>query len=486
VSALLVIGHSLSEAFFMFWDTLWALVLGFALSGAVQAFVSRREMRRLLGNHRPVTLARSAGLGAASSSCSYAASALAKSLFARGADFTASMVFMLASTNLVVELGLVLWLLIGWQFTLAEYVGGAIMVALLGIALPRLIPARMLQAARGRLNRGGAGDAAHEHGASGGAGDDEPARSPLRARLREKGRWADAAGYTVSDMTMLRKELLIGFVVAGFLAVAVPTGVWQSLFLTGHGFASSLENAVLGPFLAVISFVCSVGNVPLAAALWHGGISFSGVIAFLFADLITLPLVLIYRKFYGTRLALRLFGVLWLVASAGGLAVEYLFSGLGLLPSARPTVVAQMGFAWNYTTFLNIAAIAAFGVIYWAYRHRERLGGGAGYAKDPVCGMQVETANAPATAEHQTATVYFCSDACRERFLAEPGKHASGAGAPPAGGSATDPVCGMAVDPAQAAISEDYAGRTYYFCSPDCRETFLADPAALLHTSARR
>jgi uncharacterized membrane protein YraQ (UPF0718 family)/YHS domain-containing protein len=414
----LTIGHSLSEAFFMFWNTLWALVLGFALSGAVQAFVSRREMRRLLGDHRPAALGRAAGLGAASSSCSYAASALAKSLFARGADFTASMVFMLASTNLVIELGLVLWLLVGWQFTLAEYVGGAIMIALLGVALPRLVPARLLEAARERLNRDSDAGAAQQHGDA--ADGDEPAGAPLRARLRQRGRWADAAGYTVSDLTMLRKELLIGFLVAGFLAVAVPTAAWQSLFLTGHGFASSLENAVLGPFLALISFVCSVGNVPLEAALWQGGISFGGVIAFIFADLITLPLVLIYRKFYGTRLSLRLFGVLWFVASAGGLAVEYLFGGLGLLPHARPSVVATRGFEWNYTTFLNIAAILTFAVIYWAYRHRDRLGGGAGYANDPVCGMQVEQANAPATAVHEGATVYFCSDSCRERFVADP------------------------------------------------------------------
>jgi YHS domain-containing protein/uncharacterized membrane protein YraQ (UPF0718 family) len=439
-------------------------------------------MRRLLGNHRPAALGRASLLGAASSSCSYAASALAKSLFARGADFTASMVFMVASTNLVVELGLVLWLLIGWQFTLAEYVGGAIMIALLGIALPRLIPARMFEAARERLNRETTPSTGHGHEANG----EDQVNVPLRARLREKGRWADAAGYTVSDLSMLRKELLIGFVVAGFLAVAVPASAWQSLFLTGHGFWSSLENAVLGPFLALISFVCSVGNVPLAAALWQGGISFGGVVAFIFADLITLPLVLIYRKFYGTRLSLRLFGVMWLVMSAGGLAVEYLFAGLDLLPSARPTVVAHMGFEWNYTTFLNIAALVLFAVIYWAYRHRERLGGGVGYAKDPVCGMQVEQANAPASAVHEEATVYFCSDGCRERFVADPGKYSGGASESLEGRSETDPVCGMAVDPENAAASADYAGRTYYFCNPGCRDTFTADPESVLHTSARR
>jgi YHS domain-containing protein len=402
------------------------------------------------------------------------------------------MVFMAASTNLVVELGLVLWLLIGWQFTLAEYIGGAVMIVLLGLALPRLIPARITGAARSRLaGDPGVGRAAgHGHGgdqdadrAGADSGDDVLARTPLRARLADRGKWADAAGYTVSDLTMLRKELLTGFVVAGFLAVAVPAVFWQSLFLTGHGFWSSLENAVLGPFLALISFVCSVGNVPLAAALWHGGISFGGVIAFIFADLITLPLVLIYRKFYGTRLALRLLAVFWLVMSAAGLAVEYLFAGLHLLPAGRPAVVAATHFSLNYTTFLNIAALALFAVIYWAYRHREGLGGGTGYAKDPVCGMQVEQHNAPATTAYDGETVYFCSDHCRERFTADPDKFtgAPAAGAPGGGDEAvTDPVCGMTVAPGQAAASERYAGRTYYFCAPGCRAAFVAGPLAHL------
>ncbi|MGH3413727.1 MAG: permease [Marmoricola sp.] len=467
-----VIGDSLAEAFFMFWDTLWALVLGFALSGAVQAFVSRRQMRRVLGDHGPAALGRASLLGAASSSCSYAASALAKSLFARGADFTASIVFMVASTNLVVELGLVLWLLVGWQFTLAEYVGGAIMIVLLGLVLPRMVPARVADAARERLN----------HGDNADSGADPDASGTLGVRLRDRGRWADAASYTISDLTMLRKELLAGFVVAGFLAMAVPTAFWQSLFLTGHGFWSSLENAVLGPLLALISFVCSVGNVPLAAALWHGGISFGGVIAFVFADLITIPLLLIYRKFYGTRVTLRLLATFWLVMSVGGLAVEYLFDALGLLPGSRPTVVAAEHFSWNYTTFLDIAALLLFALVYWAHRNRERLGGGIGYATDPVCGMQVETTSAPASLSHHGSAVYFCSDRCRDRFEADPGKYAAAdAGRePPQDGSVTDPVCGMHVDPERAGASETYAGRTYHFCGPGCRDVFAADPLAHL------
>ena len=224
---------------------------------------------------------------------------------------------------------------------------------------------------------------------------------------------------------MLRKELVIGYLIAGLATVLVPTWVWQSLFLTGHGFWSSLENVVLGPFLAVIAFVCSVGNVPLAAALWSGGISFGGVIAFVFADLITLPLLLIYRKYYGTRFTLRLLAVFWVVMSGAGLAVEYLFAALGWVPETRPVMPAMSGIGWNYTSWLNLAALAVFAVLYWLYRNRERFGGGVGYATDPVCGMQVETANAPATATHHGRRYHFCSDHCAQRFRADPDAHAT-------------------------------------------------------------
>ncbi len=416
------VGHGLDEAFFMVWATFWALVLGFVLSGAVQAFVSRTEMRDALGAHGPRELTRASFFGVISSSCSYASSALAKSLFARGADFTAAMVFMVASTNLVVELGIVLWLLIGWPFALAEFVGGVIMIVLLGLVLPRVIPAGWLEQARTRLAhddaRGG-----HDHGGPDGldTAEADVAVAPLRTRLRSRRGWGDAAGYTVSDLTMLRVELAIGFVVAGFLAALVPVDFWRSIFFTGHGFWSSLENVVLGPFLAVISFVCSVGNVPLAAALWQGGISFGGVVSFVFADLITLPLLAIYRKYYGTATTARLLAVLWAVMTVGGLAVEYLFRALRVPVPARPEMVVATGFEWNYTTFLNLAALVGLAVVYRLYRTRDTDGGR--FAKDPECGMQVEIANAPAGRQGPTGPVYFCSDHCAHHWDDRPTRH---------------------------------------------------------------
>ena len=432
------IWHGLDEAFFMFWATLWALVLGFTLSGAVQAFVSRAEMRRSLGDHRPVTLAKSSFFGIISSSCSYAASALAKSLFSRGADFTASMVFMIASTNLVVELGIVLWLLIGWQFALAEFVGGAIMIAMLGVVLPRVMPGRWISTARHRLDSENARTETDPHAQHAGldmAGDDsvtDAGEVPLRQRIRSRQGWGDAAGYTISDLTMVRKELVVGFVVAGFLAALVPATFWQSLFLTGHGFWSSLENVVLAPFLAIISFVCSVGNVPLAAALWQGGISFGGVVAFVFADLITLPLLFIYRKYFGTPITIRILITFWATMSLAGLAVEYLFKAVGIPDPPRPTMIVPMRFSWDYTTFLNIIALAGFTVLYWLYRHRDTTGPQR-YAKDPVCGMQVEIAHAPTSRTRDGETTYFCSDHCAHRFDAEHGLPADAAAASPAG-----------------------------------------------------
>jgi hypothetical protein len=426
MGVLTTIGQSLLDGLGMFWATLWALVLGFALSGAVQAFVSRARMQRALGDDRPATIAKAGFFGAASSSCSYAASALAKTLFARGANFTAAQAFMFASTNLVVELGIVLWLLLGWQFALAEFVGGALMIVLLRLALPRVVNTRELEQARDRLNGSRPAESQHDHHGEHGPVDDMGPDAPAAGGIRTKAGWADAAGYTISDLTMLRKELLIGFVVAGFLDVAVPVSVWRSLFLTGHGFWSSLENVVLGPFLAIISFVCSVGNVPLAAALWTGGISFGGVVAFVFADLIALPLLLIYRKYYGAAITAKLLAVFWVTMSLTGLAVEYLFRALGIVPAAATGEHGSIGrnvFGWNYTTVLDLVALAGFAVLYWLYRNRDRLGGGGGYAKDPVCGMQVETAHAPASVEHAGHRYYFCSDHCRDSFQRDPGRY---------------------------------------------------------------
>jgi uncharacterized membrane protein YraQ (UPF0718 family)/YHS domain-containing protein len=421
------IGRSLREGFFMFWETLWPLILGFSLSGAVQAFVSREQMERVMGDHHAPAVARASGLGMVSSSCSYAATAMAKSLFEKGADFTTAMIFMFASTNLVLELGIVLVVLMGWQFGAAEFVGGPIMITLLALSGSFVIGRHLAARARQRLQSGHMAGG-HDHSAMAGVSEERQAeleRARWSTKLRSRAAWSDAASYTVADVTMLRRELAIGYVIAGFLTILVPRSAWNEVFLHGHGFWTSVENVIVGPFIAVIAFVCSIGNVPLAAALWHGGISFGGVIAFIFADLITLPLLLIYRKYYGTRLMLRLLAWFWVVMSVAGLLVELLFDGTGLIPSTRPHNIVETSFQWNYTTFLNIIFLAVAAYLYWLYRNRRRFGGGVGYANDPVCGMQVQTANAPAHLTHDGQPYWFCSDQCAEHFQMEPDRYAT-------------------------------------------------------------
>ncbi len=448
VSVLSDIGRSLREAFFMFWETLWPLVLGFGLSGAVQAYATSEGIEQALGNHRPAAVARATGFGMVSSSCSYAASAMARSLFQKGADFVSALVFMFASTNLVIELGIVLAVLIGWQFTLAEFVGGPMMILLLVVFAGLVLRPRLVEAARVRVASAAApegpqhgehqngehqhgehqhGEHQHGGGVTGGhhaePGQNKPRRERWRERLVSKAGWSDASAYTMSDLKMLRREMAIGYLVAGFLTVLVPAHVWASLFVHGHGAWTAIENAVIAPVIAFLSFVCSIGNVPLAAALWTGGISFGGVISFLFADLVAAPLVLIYLRYYGRALTLRIVALFWVVMAGAGLVVGAIFSSVGLVPSHRPTRVVATSFHWDYTTFLNIVFLILFAGLYWLYRNRERLGGGAGYATDPVCGMQVRPAAAPARRVAHGHTYWFCGDGCAQRFSAEPERY---------------------------------------------------------------
>lgn len=466
--------RGLRDAAAMAWQTLWALVLGFTLSGVVQAFVSKDQMRARLGNHRPAAVARAAGYGMVSSSCSYAASAMTKSLVVKGADLTTALVFMLASTNLVLELGLVLWVLMGWQFVAAEFVGGPIMIVLVAAAGGLVLAVPLVDAAR-----------AHLAAASGDAPGEQDTPAPGRARFASPAAWSNAARYAVADATMLRWELVVGFLVAGMLAAVVPAQVWGAVFLHGHGVWTSVENALVGPLIAVVSWVCSVGNVPLAAALWSQGISFGGVVAFLFADLIAMPLILIYRLFYGGALTARIVGLLYVAMVLAGLATEALFAAVHLVPEHRPLSATAPGFAWDATTVANLAALVLAGAVWWLARHAERYGGGRGYGIDPVCGMQVRLADAPARVRHAGVWVVFCSDRCRDRFTAEPHRFTSQAqrpspaeGGTPSSSQARDPVCGMAVDPATAAAHRRVGQVDYYFCGQGCAQAFDATASA--------
>src|SRR5215471_6525944 len=317
------ITDALSFTFGMFWEILWALILGFALSGVVQAVVSKQEMRRLLGDDSPRTIAVATGLGAASSSCSYAAVALARSLFRRGADFTAAIAFEIASTNLVFELAIVIALLPGWEFVLGEFVGGPIMIVLVAVAFRIFLQRRLADEAREQANKGLVGSMEGHAEMDMSAGGD----GTWWQRLRTPRGFTATADYFVMDWAAIWRDIALGLLIAGALAAWVPHSFWQGLFLENHPTLAKAWGPVIAPAVAIISFVCSVGNVPLAAVLWNGGISFGGVLAFIFADLLILPILHIYRKYYGWRMAAFLFVTFYVAMVAAGLIVEFVFQG---------------------------------------------------------------------------------------------------------------------------------------------------------------
>jgi uncharacterized protein len=354
---------ALSFAGGMSWEILWALVLGFLLSAIVQALVSRREMRRLLPNDSPRSLAVATVLGAASSSCSYAAVALARSLFRKGADFTAAMAFEFASTNLVIELGIIIALILGWEFTLGEFVGGPLMIAFLAVFFRLFLDQRLVDEARAEAEKGRLGSM--------------EGHAEMEMSITEKGsilhRLATPEGFTatshvfVMEWAAILRDIAGGLLIAGALAAWVPNSWWQAIFFESHPTFAKFWGPLIGPFVAILSFVCSIGNVPLAAVLWNGGISFGGVLAFIFADLIILPILDIYRRYYGLRMAGFLLLAFYATMVAAGLVVEFIFQGAGLVPGDRHAKVETASVTWNYTTVLNIVFLAVAAVLLWRF-----------------------------------------------------------------------------------------------------------------------
>src|SRR3954470_1081325 len=384
----------------MAWEVWWALVLGFFISAIVQAWVPRERIESALSGEGAKPVARATLLGAASSSCSYAAIAIAKSLFQKGASMVSALAFQFASTNLVWELGLVLWVLIGWQFALAEYLGGLVMIGLMWGMLRLFVSRRAEEEARAHAQNA---DAGHQHHAAG-------SELSWRERVSSAEAWSDVAHNFRGDWQMLYKEITIGFLLAGFISL-LGDDFFNALFLEHSSKTVQVVwGAFIGPVIAVLSFVCSVGNVPLAAVLWSGGIRFAGVMAFIFADLIVLPIIVAYRKYYGTSFALRITALMFVTMVAAALLVYLLFSGLGLIPSTRPATEDVFGsIELDYKLALNIVGAAIFGALMWL-----TVRGGA---TDPVCGMSVDKRKAR-TSESDGKTYYFCSDSCKGAFEA--------------------------------------------------------------------
>jgi uncharacterized membrane protein YraQ (UPF0718 family) len=347
------LGDALREAFNMFWEVLWPLVLGFGLSAVVQVFVSHGTMARLLGRDSPRSITRATLFGIASSSCSYAAVALARSIFRKGASFTNAMIFEIASTNLVIELGVILVVLMGWEFAAAEFLGGILMVILIAVIFrvtltPRLVRLAQDNAEKGALGRM-EGHASMDMSVQGGS---------FLSRLFSGRGYTGVSHLFVMDWASVWIDVTAGFLIAGALAAWVPESFWQSFFLTDNPTLSKIVGPLVGPIVAIISFVCSVGNVPLAAVLWRGGISFGGVVSFIFADLIVLPVLNIYRKYYGRRVMLYILATFYVTMAAAGYAVEVVFGALGIIPTDRSVTVISEGPSWNYTSVLNIIFLA--------------------------------------------------------------------------------------------------------------------------------
>jgi uncharacterized membrane protein YraQ (UPF0718 family) len=334
----------------MGWIILWPLVLGFALSGAIQAVARPEEISRLLPDDSPRSLARASLLGVVSSSCSYAAVAIARALVRQGANFTTAMAFQVAATNLVVELGIVTALLLGWQFTLAEFVGGPLMIVVVALMFRWWVSDKIVAAAREQAERGLAGSMEGHAAMDMSVQGDQPL---IRRLLSPEGATA-TANYFVMDSIAVWRDIVGGLLIAGAFAAWVPETWLQIFFLADHPLAAQLWGPLIGPLVAVVSFVCSVGNIPLAGVLWNGGISFGGVVSFIFADLIIIPILLIYRKYYGTAMALRIFVFFYAAMAAAGYVIELVFAPLGLIPAERHAKVTDIGIAWNYTSWLNI------------------------------------------------------------------------------------------------------------------------------------
>jgi hypothetical protein len=412
-----VLWHGLRDSLLMAWEVWWALVLGFAISAIVQAWVPRARIERALSGSDPRTIAVATGLGAASSSCSYAAVAIAKSLFEKGASAAGALAFQLASTNIVWELGLVLWVLIGWQFTIAEYIGGIVMIVLMTVLMRAFVSPSLEAEARAQAARSATG---HQHHIAG-------AELPWRERLKSASAWSAVAHNFRNDWQMLYREILAGFVLAGFIA-QLGNGFFESLFLRhAPQPLPTLENAIIGPLVAVASFVCSVGNVPIAAVLWSGGISFAGVLAFLFADLIVLPIIVIYRKYYGDRFAVRIVALMLVTMILAALIVNALFGLAGLIPSGpRPSRAGVFGHVGlDYKLALNALGVVIFATLFALTAKRG--------ATDPECGMKVDRHDA-LQAQADGRTWYFCSAGCLAAFEARRGRGARSSASPPPDG----------------------------------------------------
>jgi uncharacterized protein len=445
--------RAVEAAFFMFWEVLWPLALGFLLSAVIQTVVSKRAIAGTLGRPDLKGFVLACGFGAASSSCSYAAVAVARALFRRGASFVNAMIFEFASTNLVFELGLILLILLGWQFLAAEFAGGLLMAVSLWILFKLTLRPRMVEAARRQADLGIVGSNMEGHGEH----DMSVTDGPFLRRLFSARAFTAISHYYYHDLYSLYFDIGLGFLIAGALAAWVPNSFWQAFFLTDHPTLNEFWSPLVGPVISMLSFVCSVGNVPLAAVLWNGGMSFGGVISFIFADLIILPILNIYRKYYGARMSLYMLLVSYTAMALAGFLIGGAFQLLGLAPAHFHVAVFESRPAWNYTTVLDLASLLLIAVLGWRFA--------------------------------TTGGVQMLRDMAKPASFAPDGDVVPDEGEGDemeSKGTAVDPVCGMHVDKAKAEYRSFRGDQTYYFCSAGCKQSFDKNPEKYLSSAGER
>ncbi|EMA21487.1 permease [Haloarcula marismortui] len=431
------------------WTAAWAIIMGLTITSLVQVYVSKERMADVLGDGDLTGLTKATAFGAASSGCSFGAVAIGKGLFKKGAHAVNFLAFMFASTNLIVELGLMILILLGWEFLVAELLGGLILIAVMAVIVHFTLPETLFDEVRTTLNERDRASGATEDPTCGMEGTDEytlttdggetlqfcsegcmetylqttSSRGGWREELLSWGGWYKIGNQYRKEWSMIWKDVIAGFLVSGFVIVFVPQWVWNTLFVQGDGLLVTAENAIMGVAIAVVSFVGSMGNVPFAVALWGGGISFAGVIAFVYADLITIPVLNVYRKYYGWKVMLYILGVFFVTMAFTGFLMELLFDAFGIVPdlAGGETATEQTYFQLNYTFYLNLIAFALSGFLLYVYR---RGLGAPGQYRDPVCGMRTDEAGS--SASHEGTTYYFCSQTCRDAFDSNPGAYATG------------------------------------------------------------
>lgn len=342
-----------------FWKALWAFILGYIVSSAIQVFVTRERMQRTMGEAGLKSVGLGTFFGFISSSCSFAALATTKSLFKKGAGFVPSLAFLLASTNLVIELGIVIAIFLGWQFVVGEYIGGLLLIAFSWLFVRLTKPQTLIEKVRRRL-RNREGEDNHDS-------QDAP---DWKQKIQSIQGWKQVARKYFMEWKMVWKDVTVGFTIAGIIAAFVPTAFFQALFIgagqQNPGFLAVLENAIVGPVAAFFTFIGSMGNIPLAAILFANGVSFAGVMAFIFSDLVVFPVIRINAMYYGKKMAFYILGIFLAALVTAAIAMHYGFSILGLLPETTTSKITETQyFAIDYTLFFNIIFLAITGVLAW-------------------------------------------------------------------------------------------------------------------------